>query len=37
MTFCCPNPLVLSAIVLIYTKASDSQYLSRDTLNIPFE
>ena len=37
MNFSSPNPLVLSAIVLICTKASDPQDLSRNTIKICFE
>jgi hypothetical protein len=37
MNFSSPNPLVLSAIMLICTKASDPQNLSRDTINIRLE
>ena len=32
MTFSAPNPLLLSAIVLICTKASDPQDLSRNSI-----
>jgi hypothetical protein len=37
MIFSAPNPLILSAIVLICTKAPDPRDLSGDTINIRFE